>query len=130
MLPLGDAWSGFCHAVPDSPWQPGSETLYPLCNLGYARGRCPRFPAGDAPDAVRFTIRADLGSSLQLYFVLERDHLPVAHGPLEFVPSHAAPGDAAASGAFRPAPDHPAVARLARAYVDSYFRRKAEAVPR
>lgn len=125
MLPLGDAWSGLCHAVPESPWQPGGETLYPICNIGYARSRCPRFPAGDAPDAVRFSIAADHGSSIQLYYVVERDHLPVAHGPLEYTRQDAA---------FHPAEPYlerlPTVTRLARAYLASYFRRKAEASAR
>ncbi len=121
MLPLGDAWSGMCHADPAGPWQPGAETLYPLCNIGYARARCPRFPAGDGPDAVRFSISAEDGSSVRLYYVVERDHLPFAHGPLEFRLPEAD---------FRPAPPLPAVARLAQAYVSSYFRRRDEASAR
>lgn len=121
MLPLGDAWSGLCHADPDSPWQPGTDTLYPVCNIGYARERCPRFPAGDGPDAVRFSISAEQGSSLQLYYVVERDHLPFAHGTLEYSLPEAE---------FRPTPPLAAVTRLARAYVFSYFRRKNEASAR
>jgi hypothetical protein len=120
MLPLGDAWSGVCHADPNAPWQPDAATLYPLCNIGYARSRCARFPAGDGPDAVRFSIRAAEGSALELYYVVERDHLPYAHGALEYT----------AEADLRPAPGLPAVTRLARAYVSSYFRRRAEAPDR
>jgi len=118
MLPLGDAFAGECHAVPGRPWQPDPATSRPLCNLGYARGRCDRFPADAGPDAVRFTISRDTGAALSLYYVLERDHHPFAHGPLEY---------SLQSASFSP---HPASALLqtqARAYVTSYLRRKAEA---
>src|SRR5712691_7429407 len=87
MLPLGDAWAGVCRAAPDDPWQP-EDTFQPLCNLGYARDRCARFPretgAGTGPDAVRFAVSADNGATIRLYYVIERDHHPFAHGPLEF----------------------------------------------
>jgi hypothetical protein len=119
--PLGDAWSGLCQADPDHPWQPGSETLYSACNIGYARAQCSHFPPGDGPDSVRFTISADEGSLLRLYYVVERDHLPFAHGALEYSVPEAD---------FRPAPSIPAVTRLARAYVASYFRRRSEAAAR
>lgn len=117
MLPLGDAWSGLCRAVPGPDW-PATEITRPLCNLGYARGLCDRFPAGDGPDAVRFTIAADTGASLRLYYVLERDHHPFAHGPLEYSP--------AARTFAAPSPEE-SLSAQARAYIASYFRRKAEA---
>ncbi|MGO9230459.1 MAG: hypothetical protein ACLQKA_14810 [Bryobacteraceae bacterium] len=84
MLPLGDSWTGICRAVPDQPMRPDDSLLDPFCNLGYARGHCARFPADHGPDAVRFTIGSDDGAVLRLYYVLERDHRPYAHGPLEF----------------------------------------------
>jgi hypothetical protein len=118
MLPLGDAFAGTCCAVPGQPWQPDPATSRPLCNLGYARGRCDRFPADAGPDAVRFTIRHDDGALLRLYYVLERDHHPFAHGPLEFV---------TATASFARAPASQQLAYQARAYVASYLRRKAEA---
>ena len=80
--------------------------------MGYARGSCPRFPAGDGPDAARFTISADSGEALRVYYVLERDHHPWSHGPLEF-------SGASVVG------DGPV--QLAQAYVASYRRRLAEA---
>jgi len=119
-LPLGDAWSGQCHADPATPWQPGTDLLYSACNIGYARTRCPRCPEG-GPDSVRFAVRADEGATVQIYYVVERDHLPFAHGPLEY---------AVARGEFQAAAALPEVVRLARAYVSSYFRRRAEASAR
>src|ERR1035438_6075017 len=83
-LPLGDSWAGDCRAIPGAPWQPATAITHPLCNLGYARGNCDRFPCDDGPDAVRFTISADNGACLRLYYVLERNHHPFAHGPLEY----------------------------------------------
>jgi len=110
--PLGDAWTGTCHAAAVEE-QPRDS----LCNLGYARGICPRFPAGDpGPDAARFTIIADHGASLRLYYVLERDHLPFAHGAIEYAPG---------GETFLPAPAGDLTARQAGAYVTSYLRRKA-----
>ena len=95
------------------------SALRPLCNLGYARGVCPRFPTDDGgPDAARFTIRQDDGASLRLYYVLERDHQPFAHGPLEFPLDRDGPTTAPAGSL---------TGRQARAYVASYLRRKAAA---
>lgn len=119
MLPLGTAWTGMCHANPSEPMHPDDSALHRLCNLGYARGVCPRFSAADpGPDAVRFTLNADDGTSLRIYYVLERDHQPFAHGPLEFMigqRSFAAPpvGDLTAS--------------QGAAYASSYLQRKAAA---
>jgi len=115
ILPLGDRWAGICRAVPDLPWQPDEAVLARLCNLGYARGTCARFPSGDGPDAVRFTLSRDEGASLGIYYVLERDHHPFAHGPLEY---------SVASGAFVNPPSGETAARQAQAYVESYLRRK------
>ena len=121
MLPLGDSWAGECRAAADRPWQPDPAIARPLCNLGYARGRCDRFPSGDGPDAVRFTVSADRGASVQLLYVIERDHRPFAHGSLDY---------AADSGAFTLPPAGESLDAQARAYLASYFRRKAEANPR
>jgi hypothetical protein len=118
MLPLGNAWQGVCRAIPDQPWEPSETTLLTLCNLGYARGCCARFPADDGPDAVRFTIAGDDAQGVHLYYVLERNHHPLAHGPLEFSAAGAILDEPAASETAR---------RLAGAYVESYLRRKSEA---
>jgi hypothetical protein len=115
MLPLGDVWSGICRAIPDQPWQPGDDRLPILCNLGYARGNCDRFPAAEGPDAVRFTISQDQGSIVRVYYVVERDHHPVAHGPLEY--------SRALSG-FSNSTAGQEITRQAEAYVASYLRRK------
>jgi hypothetical protein len=120
MLPLGGHWAGFCRAESGVCWEPQGNVLDRLCNLGYARGTCPRFPIGDGPDAVRFTISRDAGDSLGLYFVLERNHLPFAHGPLAY--------SRAASRFVPPIADN-LLSRQAQAYVDSYLRRKGEASP-
>jgi hypothetical protein len=120
-LPLGDAFTGVCRATPEQSWQPDDTMLQPLCNLGYARGTCPRFPCGDGPDAVRFTISRDDGASIRLYYVLERDHQPYAHGPLVSTPPQ--PG-------FAGEPEGRLTASQAHAYLTAYLRRKAEASTR
>ena len=109
MLPLGGVWEGLCRALPGEAHQPDHAVLQPLCNLGYARGTCARFPAGDGPDAVRFTVSGDDGATVRLYYVIERDHHPFAHGPVEA-------GQSATL-----------LARQAEAYLRSYRRRKMEA---
>ena len=114
MLPLGDQWAGVCRAAPDSPCRPGETTLRPLCNFGYARGACPRFPPGEGPDAVRFTVRAADGAAVHLYYVVERDHHPFAHGPLEY---------SLASKSLVTPPHSENLNRQAQAYVESYLRR-------
>ena len=118
MLPLGGEWAGLCRAAPDAPVQPDDAGLHGLCNLGYARGACLRFPGGDGPDAVRFTVQAADEARLRLYYVVERDHHPYAHGPLEF---------SRARGTLVNAPDGELLGRQALAYVRSYLCRKAAA---
>jgi hypothetical protein len=97
ILPLGDRWAGICRAVPDLPWQPDEAVLARLCNLGYARGS------------------RDQGASLRIYYVMERDHHPFAHGPLDY---------SVASGTFVETPAGDTMSRQALAYVESYLRRK------
>ena len=118
MLPLGGEWAGLCRAAPGAPAQPDEAGLHGLCNLGYARGACRRFPAGEGPDAVRFTVRAADESGLRLYYVVERDHHPFAHGPLEY---------SRALGLLVNLPEGELLGRQALAYVRSYLRRKAAA---
>jgi hypothetical protein len=118
VLPLGNFWNGSCHADPQHPFSPGRTATHRLCNLGYARGSCAYMPTGDGPDAVRFTVRSETGSRVVLYYVIERDHRPFAHGPLEYdTESHE----------WTTGPIGEALACQARAYVESFQRRKSEA---
>lgn len=114
MLPLGDRWDGVCRANPDAPATMGG-TDAGLCNMGFARGECVRFPVAEAPDAARFALKGDNGGSLRLDYVTERDFLPVAHGTLEYSIGRArlvAP------------PESETLGRQAEAYSESYLRRK------
>ena len=110
LLPLGDWWQGLCHTDPAQPAEPVDAMC---CNLGYARGQCARFPDTAGPDAVRFTIGHDDAAGVRLYYVIERDHHPFAHGPLEY----------SFQDGFQ-APPHGLLERQAVAYVESYRRRK------
>lgn len=113
--PLGDAWAGPCRAAPDAEWQPDRATLERLCNFGYARAQCPRFPAAETPDAVRFSVSRDQDGIVGIYWVMEKNHMPFAHGALDY--SRAAAG-------FPSAHPDACVAQQAQAYVSSYLRRK------
>jgi hypothetical protein len=120
-LPLGAWWKGVCVAVPGAPQAEagaaGGSWCDTNCNLGYARGECARFPAGEGPDAVRFTISSHENTAIRIYYVMERDHHPFAHGRLEYSP--------AAAGFVTP-PETATLERQAQAYVESYLRRKEE----
>jgi hypothetical protein len=115
-LPLGDAYSGRCEADPALPADPDPTTLRDCCNLGYARGKCVRFPDAAGPDAVRFAVTADAGNSIRIYWVREKGHEPFDHGPLEY---------STETRVFSPAAVDTAVEQQAQAYVASYLRRKS-----
>jgi hypothetical protein len=112
LFPLGDSWTGLCHADPANPAMPDRTQT---CNFGYARGRCERFPDDGGPDAVRFTVSRADSQFVQIYFVQERDHHPFAHGPIEL------PLESSSV----PAPTS-LLARQAAAYVESYRRRRRD----
>jgi hypothetical protein len=121
-LPLGDSWMGTCRAGVEPPAEPDAALLHSLCHFGYARGRCPRFAADDpGPDAVRFSITRIAPPSLDLCYVLERDHHPFSYGSLSY---------SLAAGCFLPSSGGAAppeiVVRQAEAYVKSYLRRQPE----
>ena len=121
MLPLGDWWKGVCHAVPGAPYAVGGgscdSACDTYCNLGYARGECARFPEGEGPDAVRFTISSHESTVIRISYVLERDHHQFAHGRLAY--------SLTAAGFVTP-PESGTLARQAQAYVESYLRRRKE----
>jgi hypothetical protein len=87
-----------------------------LCNLGYARRRCPRFPSDAGPDAIRFAIKRDAGEFVAVYWVRERDHEPFDHGALEY---------SLEGRSFAPQPVNERLGQQAEAYLRSYLRRKA-----
>ena len=106
---LGDLYMGQCRV---GNGQPDEQTIADRCNLGYARGCCPRFPANGGPDAVRFSVSKDDDTVIRILYSLERDHRPFSNGALEFY---------TATGAFAAAPE--SIESLAGAYVRSYLRR-------
>ena len=66
---------------------------------------------------MRFTISQDRDGLIRIYWVVEKDHLPFAHGPLEY---------SRADARFKnPDPDV-LLAQQAQAYVSSYLRRKED----
>ena len=115
-MPLGDAWSGACRAQPETEWSPDPLTAQQFCNFGYARGKCARIPVA-GPDAVRFSITHDRDGLIRIYWVMEKDHMPYAHGPSEY---------SRADRSFRDLPADPCAARQAQAYLSDYLRRKGE----
>ena len=117
-LPLGDLWRGACR-VEATPYTPGDPTVGDLCNMGYARGRCPRYPQTDAGDAVRFLIGRDQDELIRIDYVVERDHHPHTHGALEY---------RRGPGGFTNSTENTVLARQALAYVTSYLRRRPVAV--
>ena len=77
-LPLGQAFTGRCH-VDESD----AELPLKICNHGYARGRCDRFPASFAVDAYRFAKTSNDG----IVWIEEADHAPLRFGPASEIPA-------------------------------------------
>lgn len=86
--------------------------------MGYARGRCSRYPQADAGDAVRFLIARDRGEWIRIEYVVECDHHPFAQGVLEY---------SRALGAFAGLGGNTVLECQALAYVQSYLRRRPAA---
>lgn len=114
-LPLGDPYSGACRADAEREWLPDQATLRGSCNVGYARDRCPRFPKDAGSDAFRFSVVSDEGGALKIFYIVERGHAPVEHGTIE-----------CAGGQFVNGHLGETLQKQARAYVESYLRRKHE----
>jgi len=115
-FPLGDVFGGACHAQPADIVEPPEARQRELCNCGYARTRCDRFPGGDAPDAVRFSVTEDTPARLSFVYVIEKDHAPVEHGTLEYTVSDTHLDGPQISDV---------LARQARVFIESYLRRRA-----
>jgi hypothetical protein len=118
-LPLGDPCHGQCIAGFDAPNQPGIDDIRKLCNIGYARGRCPRFPASfEGADAIRFSITGDEGETLSLVCIFEKDYGPFRHMALSY--------DRVAARFTTPMESRIQEAQ-ARMFVDSYLNRRVKA---
>ena len=115
-FPLGDPFGGACHAQPGDVLEPPEAQQRELCNCGYARTRCDRFPGGSAADAVRFSVTGDSPARLLVVYVFEKDHAPVEHGTLQYTVA-----DAHLEGPLI----SEVLAQQARAFVESYLRRRA-----
>lgn len=116
-LPLGDPYDGECRAA-ELPCRPNDYELKSWCNLGYVRGKCPRFREAHEVDAVRFAVRQDKNGIVSITYVLERDHRPFEHGTLDYQPARQV--------FVTPHPD-PNVHRQGQAYAEAYLRRKPAA---
>lgn len=81
-LPLNDTFRGVCRASSEE-FEPPERSQRELCNCGYARGRCERFP-NESADAVRFSVTAEKDGVLRVVWVMEHDHSPGDHGVLEY----------------------------------------------
>lgn len=75
--PLGGLHRGACAADPET--EIPAAAIEELCNWGYVRGRCARFPAEEPVDALRLTLLKE-DSAVRLVWIEEADHRPLAHG--------------------------------------------------
>jgi hypothetical protein len=82
--PLGGAYAGVCQACPEDPFEPPAERQETLCNGGYARGICERFPPSAPFDAVRFSVLEETEGSPRFVWILEREHAPAQFGAFEY----------------------------------------------
>jgi len=114
-FPLGDPFGGACHARPADVVEPPEARQRELCNCGYARGRCDRFPGDSAADAVRFSVTDETPTKVLLVYVIEKDHAPAGHGALEYLIE-----DARLDGP----PISDILQQQARAFLESYLSRR------
>jgi hypothetical protein len=114
-LPLGDPYTGECRAT-DIAFQPEESRVRQICNLGYGRGRCDRFPEAAVTDAVRFHIAGDAGELIRIQYVFEKDCWPQDRGMVEC---------SSATGNLSSGPDNAVLRKQAAAFVESYLRRKS-----
>lgn len=113
-LPLGDAYAGECRAQ-QTAYAPDETRTRGLCNVGYARAGCDRFPQDALSDAVRFHMVEDQGERIRIQYIFERDCWPREHGVLEYsLGAHAVE----ASG------DREILRIQAGAFAESYLRRR------
>ena len=112
-LPLGDPYSGECRAGA-AVFQPDETRMRQVCNLGYGRGCCDRFPESATVDAVRFHVSDDAGKLIRIQYILERDCWPKEHGILECA-------DTAVSNG----PENELLRKQATAFLGSYLRRRS-----
>src|SRR6185295_3704525 len=117
-FPLGDLFGGACHACPAEIVEPTEARQRELCNCGYARGRCDRFPGDSAADAVRFSVTDDTAARVSLVYVVEKDHAPAEHGTLEYFVEDARLDGPRISDVLE---------QQARAFLESYLRRRVRA---
>lgn len=117
-LPLGNPYTGICQARPEEPFDPPEPSQHDLCNCGYARGRCDRFPTESAADAVRFSITSLETDLVRLTYVLERNHAPVEYGALKY---------AIGESRFVDAPPLPILEMQAKAFLQSHLNRGSQA---
>ena len=115
-FPLGDPFGGACHAQPAEIVEPPEARQRELCNCGYARGRCDRFPGDSAGDAVRFSVTEDIASKVSVVYIVEKDHAPAEHGTLEYLIE-----DARLDGP----PISDILVQQALAFLESYLDRRA-----
>jgi hypothetical protein len=113
-LPLGDPCRGVCYA-PGDPATPSTDELRTLCNLGYARGTCTRFPADAEADAIRFSITKDRDETVDLIYIFEKDYGPLRHGTLRYQTAESRLCDA---------PANPILCAQAERFLESYIRRR------
>jgi len=112
-LPLGDPYSGECRAGDDA-FQPEESRVREVCNLGYGRGCCDRFPESATADAVRFHVSKHRGKLIRIQYIFEKDCWPKEHGTLEY-----------ASAVISKGPDDEVLRRQASAFLESYLRRRS-----
>jgi len=112
-LPLGDPYSCECRAGA-AAFQPEESRVREVCNLGYGRGCCDRFPESATADAVRFHVSKHRGKLIRIQYIFEKDCWPKEHGTLEY-----------ASAVISEGPDDEVLRRQASAFLESYLRRRS-----
>lgn len=112
-LPLGDPYRGECRAG-TAAFEPEETRVREVCNLGYGRACCDRFPESAAADAIRFHVADDRGQLIRIQYVFEKDCWPKDRGTFE-----------CSGGGVSKGPDDDILRRQATAFLESYLRRRS-----
>ena len=75
-LPLVEEYEGLCLAAAE-PFTAPADTQFRLCNQGYPRGGCERFPSDETRSCLRYELLSRNENTLEVMIIAERDYAPV-----------------------------------------------------
>lgn len=75
-LPLIEEYEGLCRVAAE-PFAAPADTQFRLCNQGYPRGGCERFPSDETRSCLRYELLSRSEDIFEVMIIAERDYAPV-----------------------------------------------------